>query len=273
MTFIVEKVDRGHCGVSHETRVVSVSVSTWLKTFDMSLLLISSHLRAHQTEHKAHWDELRKEVMQKRQPGDKTLMWSLVLVMGFDCLKHVGYLSMWRLLNDSWHERDLTECVIRSLTMSLRAWVTVWLVFPPFMIMAVFTSSVSLGALLSRKRLERFVLGFLREHTNTWGDDKLPEPQHTMWFNYFIICLPVLFSFSPMSCLPQLANKGNINSLFEFYRSSPQSQQTRLLRQKHFTRIFPWPTSGGGWLLEFDFVCHVWMKCVSRWVNKSVMLI
>lgn len=45
--------------------------------------------------------------------------------------------------------------------MSLRAWVTVWLVFPPFMIMVFFPSSLSLGALLSKKRLERFVLGFL----------------------------------------------------------------------------------------------------------------
>ena len=58
--------------------------------------------------------------------------------------------------------------------MSFRACVTVWLVFPPFMIMAVFTSSTSLGALLSKKRLERLVLGFLGIHTNTEGDDKLP---------------------------------------------------------------------------------------------------
>lgn len=61
----------------------------------------------------------------------------------------------------------LAECIVRLLTMSLRAWVMVWLVFPPFIIMAVFTSSTSLGALLSKKRLERFVLGFLRMCTNT----------------------------------------------------------------------------------------------------------
>lgn len=36
-----------------------------------------------------------------------------------------------------------------------------WLVFPPFIIMAVFTSSTSLGARLSRKRFERLVFGFL----------------------------------------------------------------------------------------------------------------
>lgn len=63
---------------------------------------------------------------------------------------------------------------VRLLTMSLRAWVMVWLVFPPFIIMAVFTSSISLGALFSKKRLERFVLGFLRIHTNTGGHDKRP---------------------------------------------------------------------------------------------------
>lgn len=63
---------------------------------------------------------------------------------------------------------------VRLLTMSLRAWVMVWLVFPPFIIMAVFTSSISLGALFSKKRLERFVLGFLRIHTNTGGYDKWP---------------------------------------------------------------------------------------------------
>lgn len=36
-----------------------------------------------------------------------------------------------------------------------------WLVFPPFIIMAVFTSSTSLGARPSRKRFERLVFGLL----------------------------------------------------------------------------------------------------------------
>lgn len=53
----------------------------------------------------------------------------------------------------------------RPLTMSLSACVMVRLVLPPFMIMAVFTSSTSLGARLSRKRLERLVLGFLWDDT------------------------------------------------------------------------------------------------------------
>lgn len=48
--------------------------------------------------------------------------------------------------------------------MSLRTRVTSWLLFPPFMIMAVFTSSTSLGARLSRKRFERLVFGFLVKH-------------------------------------------------------------------------------------------------------------
>lgn len=59
----------------------------------------------------------------------------------------------------------LGEAAGRPLTMSLSARVMVRLVLPPFMIMAVFTSSTSLGARLSRKRLERLVLGFLWDDT------------------------------------------------------------------------------------------------------------
>ena len=49
--------------------------------------------------------------------------------------------------------------------MSFSACVTVWLVFPPFIIIALFICSFSIGALPARKRLERFVLGFLGKQT------------------------------------------------------------------------------------------------------------
>lgn len=47
------------------------------------------------------------------------------------------------------------------LTISLRTLVMSWLVFPPFIIIAVLRSSTSLGARLSRNRFERFVFGVL----------------------------------------------------------------------------------------------------------------
>lgn len=60
-----------------------------------------------------------------------------------------------------------------SRTRSLRAWVTVSLVFPPFMIMAFFTFSVSLGSLFCRKRLERLVFGFLTHKIKIQSDYRL----------------------------------------------------------------------------------------------------
>lgn len=60
----------------------------------------------------------------------------------------------------------LKDC-ISLLTISLRTRVMSWLVFPPFIIMAVFTSSTSLGARLSRKRFERLVFGFLVKHNQS----------------------------------------------------------------------------------------------------------
>lgn len=85
------------------------------------------------------------------------------------------YLNSIRLLNPTEPKFKLkrasscvTGCVLRWLTMSFRAWVISSLVLPPFIIMVFLTSSTSLGALLSKKRLARFVLGFLQTHAKTW---------------------------------------------------------------------------------------------------------
>lgn len=259
---LIIKCDRNPLTLTHtHTTYIYVVVSHMKTSLNNILFSVFQYLRdfltrlpcqfgysAHISEHISYLHELRKEVMQKRQPGDKTLMWSLVLVIGFDCLKHVSYLSMWRFLNDSCHEEisywvhhQVTYYVLEGLSDCLTG-------VPSFHDHGSLHILSQFGRSALQEAFGALCLGF-SVGTQTHGEMTNCQ-SHTIRCGSVTLLYgsPFPFPFSPMSCLPQLSNKGNINSqknlvwVFSKLSSKPadQTPSTKTFYQNIFTTKWMW---------------------------------